>query len=61
MIWRLVNELHLMVSPNALAEGTPVFVRPAAFTLLDAVRFDASSNVFLKYQPNVAADADRFP
>jgi dihydrofolate reductase len=56
---RLVNELHLMVSPNALAEGTPVFTRPAALTLLDSVRFDSSSNVLLKYQVNVAADADR--
>lgn len=56
---RLVDELHLMVSPNALAKGTPVFIRPAAFTLLGSLRLDSSSNVLLKYQPKVAADADR--
>jgi hypothetical protein len=46
----LVDELHLMVSPHALVEGIPVFSRPAAFTLLDAVTFEFSSNVLLRYQ-----------
>ncbi|WP_353712963.1 dihydrofolate reductase family protein [Arthrobacter sp. K5] len=49
---RLVDEVHLMISPNALAEGIPIFTRSAAFTLLDSVRFDSSSNVLLRYEPN---------
>lgn len=55
----LVDELHLMVSPHALAEGIPVFTQPAAFTLLDSVKFGASSNVLLRYQLNATADGGR--
>ena len=50
----LVDELHLMVSPNALADGVPLFTQPAAFTLLEPVRFGSSPNVVLRYQLNVA-------
>jgi dihydrofolate reductase len=46
----LVDELHLMVSPNALVEGVPVFSTPAALTLLEAAGCGSSSNVLLRYQ-----------
>jgi dihydrofolate reductase len=45
----LVDELHLMVSPNALGSGTPIFDAPADFKLLEVRRFDGSSNVVLRY------------
>ena len=45
----LVDELHLMVSPNALGSGTPIFDAPVDFKLLEARRFDGSSNVVLRY------------
>ena len=46
---RLIDELHLMVSPNALGTGTPIFDDPVDLTLLEARRFDNSSNVLLRY------------
>jgi dihydrofolate reductase len=46
----LVDELHLMVSPHALVEGIPLFIQPAAFTLLNSASFDSSSNVLLRYE-----------
>jgi dihydrofolate reductase len=45
----LVDEMHLMVSPNALGSGTPIFHAPVDFKLLEARRFDGSSNVVLRY------------
>jgi dihydrofolate reductase len=45
----LIDELHLMVSPNALGSGTPIFDAPVDLDLLDARRFDNSSNVLLRY------------
>ena len=45
----LVDELHLMVSPNALGEGVPLFTAPVDLTLLEARRFDGSDNVLLRY------------
>jgi dihydrofolate reductase len=45
----LVDEMHLMVSPNALGSGTPIFDAPVDFKLLEARRFDGSSNVVLRY------------
>jgi dihydrofolate reductase len=45
----LIDELHLLVSPAALVGGTPIFESPVDLTLLDARRFDGSSNVLLRY------------
>jgi len=45
----LIDELHLMVSPNALGTGTPIFDDPVDLQLLEARRFDNSSNVVLRY------------
>jgi dihydrofolate reductase len=44
-----VDELHLMVSPNALGSGTPIFYASVDLQLLEARRFDGSSNVLLRY------------
>jgi dihydrofolate reductase len=45
----LVDELHLMISPAALGDGTPIFEASVDLALLDARRFDGSSNVLLRY------------
>ena len=45
----LVDELHLMISPNTLGEGVPLFGRPSTLELRDIRRFDDSSNVQLRY------------
>jgi dihydrofolate reductase len=45
----LIDELHLMVGPSALADGTPIFRVPADLTLLAARRFEGSDNVLLRY------------
>jgi dihydrofolate reductase len=45
----LVDEIHLMVGPRALAGGTPAFDRPTDLRLLDVRRFDGSDNVLLRY------------
>jgi dihydrofolate reductase len=45
----LIDELHLMVGPTALGEGTPIFEAPVDLVLLDARRFDGSDNVLLRY------------
>jgi dihydrofolate reductase len=45
----LIDELHLMVGPAALGEGTPIFEAPVDLVLLDARRFDGSNNVLLRY------------
>jgi dihydrofolate reductase len=45
----LVDEIHLMVGPRALAGGTPVFDRPTDLALLDVRRPEASDNVLLRY------------
>lgn len=47
----LVDELHLMVSALALADGVPLFTRPARLELLDSRRFEDSDNVQLRYRP----------
>jgi len=49
LIQGLVDELHLMISPAALGNGTPIFEAPVDLALLDARRFDGSSNVLLRY------------
>jgi dihydrofolate reductase len=45
----LIDELHLMVGPAALGEGTPLFDTPVDLVLLDARRFEGSNNVLLRY------------
>jgi dihydrofolate reductase len=45
----LIDELHVMVGPTALGEGTPIFEAPVDLVLLDARRFDGSNNVLLRY------------
>ena len=45
----LVDELHLMVGPAALGEGTPLFDAPVDLALLDTRRFEGSNNVLLRY------------
>jgi dihydrofolate reductase len=45
----LVDELHLMVSPNGVGSGTPIFNSAVDLDLLEARRFDGSANVLLRY------------
>lgn len=45
----LVDELHLMVGPEAFGDGTPLFTGPVRLTLVEARRFDGSDNVLLRY------------
>ena len=46
----VVDEIHLLISPNAVgAEGVPVFEEPTSLDLLEVRRFDASGNVLLRY------------
>jgi len=45
----LVDEIHLMVGPHALAGGTPTFDEPADLRLLDVRRSEASDNVLVRY------------
>jgi dihydrofolate reductase len=45
----LVDEIHLMISPSALGNGTPIFETPADLALLEVRRFDGSNNVLLRY------------
>ena len=45
----LVDEIHLMVGPRALAGGTPIFDRPTDLALLDVRRPEGSDNVLLRY------------
>jgi len=45
----LVDELHLMVSPNAVGSGIPIFDGPVDLRLLEARRFHGSNNVVLRY------------
>lgn len=45
----LIDELHLMVGPQVLGGGTPIFMVPATLTLLGTRRFEGSDNVLLRY------------
>lgn len=47
----LVDEVHLMVGPEAVGGGTPLLDAPARFTLCDVRRFEGSDNVLLRYMP----------
>lgn len=46
----LVDELHLMISPNVLGTGVPAFTVPAELDLLETRAFDGSSNLQLRYR-----------
>lgn len=54
-----LDELHLMVGPRVLGDGTPIFTAPAALTLLDARRLAGSDNVLLRYAPASGARSGR--
>jgi dihydrofolate reductase len=45
----LIDELHLMVGPCVLGDGTPLFTMPADLTLLGTRGFEGSNNVLLSY------------
>ena len=45
----LIDELHLMMGPAALADGTPIFAASADLSLLDVRRFDGSDNLLVVY------------
>jgi dihydrofolate reductase len=45
----LVDEVHLMVGPAALGDGTPAFTAPATLRRLDTRTWDGSDNVLVRY------------
>ena len=45
----LIDEIHLVVVPRALAGGTPTLDRPTDLRLLDVRRPEGSDNVLLRY------------
>ncbi len=47
----LIDELHLTVSPVALAAGLPLFLHPVELSLMEARPFPGSGNVLLRYRP----------
>jgi dihydrofolate reductase len=47
----LIDELHLMMGPAALADGTPIFAASADLSLMDVRRFDGSDNLLVVYAP----------
>jgi dihydrofolate reductase len=47
----LIDELHLTVSPVALAAGLPLFLRPVHLSLIEVRPFPGSGNVLLRYRP----------
>ena len=53
----LVDELHLMVSPNAVGSGTPIVDLAVDLDLLEARRFPGSRNVLLRYAVKVNGSA----
>ena len=52
----LLDERHLMVGPEALGDGTPVFDGPVRLKLLGVREFKGSDNVLLRYQPRPPKD-----
>jgi dihydrofolate reductase len=46
----LVDQVHLMVSPNALGRGVPLFASAVGLELIECRRFEGSSNVQLRYR-----------
>lgn len=47
----LVDEVHVMVSPDVLGEGVPLFTGPTRLALIGTRTFDGSGNVVLRYAP----------
>lgn len=47
-----VDELHLIVGPNPIGAGIPLFAGPAVLALAGCRRLDASNNVLLRYTPS---------
>ena len=47
----LIDELHLTVSPVALAAGLPLFFQPVELSLMEARPLPGSGNVLLRYRP----------
>ena len=45
----LVDELHLMVSPNGVGSGTPILDSSVDLDLLEVRSFQGSANVLLRY------------
>lgn len=45
----ILDELHLLVGPNAIGEGIPLFEAPAQLSLIEGRRLDGSDNVLLRY------------
>lgn len=45
----LVDEVHLMVGPAALGDGTPAFTAPVTLRRLDTRTWDGSDNVLVRY------------
>lgn len=52
----LIDEIHLVISPSALGDGTPLFTSPAKLTPLEARPLPNSSNLLVRY----AAAPERF-
>lgn len=51
----LVDELHLMVSPNGVGSGTAILDSAVDLDLLEARRFEGSANVLLRYAVRLSA------
>jgi dihydrofolate reductase len=45
-----IDELHLVIGPDALGGGTPLFDDAAQMRLLEARRLDGSDNALLRYE-----------
>lgn len=47
----MIDELHIMISPDVLGVGVPVWDRPMPLELLGVRTFEDSGNVQLRYAP----------
>lgn len=55
----LVDEIHLMISPATLGDGTPIFESPAELKLLGSRQFDGSDNILLIYGTSAQSRTSR--
>jgi dihydrofolate reductase len=57
----LIDELHLMISPDAIIEGVPLMTAPTSLNLIESRQFENSSNILLRYstQPGKQQSASR--